>query len=39
MSMVMDVQTGNGPQLFVSLILTGRFGAILARYLGHFAPY
>ena len=36
MSMVMDVQTGNGP---FSLILTGQFGAKLARYFGHLAPY
>ena len=39
MSMVMDVQTGNGTQLFVSLILTGQFGAKLAHYFGHLAPY
>ena len=39
MSMVIDVQTGNGPQKFVSLILTGQFGAKLAHYFGHLAPY
>ena len=39
MSIVMDVQTGNGPHLFVSLILTGQFGAKLARYFGHLATY
>ena len=39
MSMVMDIQTGNGPQYFVSLILKGQFGAKLARYFEHLTLY